>query len=520
MVSYDPIRVAAAAVLLTLAIQHLPRMIRSLWRTGVLKTLKMILARAYMRTPGMRKKLLEGEKKLRERIHSHLLKNREPATRSLPSVGMPHSEVLEKLRSLAAKDKKLWGNGKVSGAVYHGGEELMRMVAEAMEPFLTANPLHPALFPAVRQMESEIVQMTIDLFHGDTEVKGVLTSGGTESLLMMMYAYREWGLHEHGITTPEIVAPRSAHAALSKGANYFGIRLVYVDVDKTTFQADVAAMESAITSQTVALICSVPSFPHGIIDPVQALADLAIRKNVNLHVDCSLGGFLVPFMGEAGYPIPRFDFLLSGVSSISCDPQKFGCTPKGVSVLLYRTAQLRSYQYFMEMEWTGGLYFTPCFSGSRNGAISVGAWATLVSFGKEGYVQNAKEIIACARKIRERSSEIPDLMVVGDPLTSVVAFRSDTINTHAVADVMHSEFGWSLHSLQSPPGLHICVTMANCTKADEFIRDLKATVSQVKSMKDVSKCDSAAVYSLVDSMPDRSYLRCVGDAYLDCLFMA
>jgi sphinganine-1-phosphate aldolase len=273
MVTYDPLRVAAAAVLLTLLLQHVPRLVRTLWRGGVLRRIKAMLARLYMNAPGMRRKLEEGEKKLKERIQGLLLKHRDQPMRSLPAKGLASQEIIERLRATSARDKELWGTGKVSGGVYHGDEEVIQLVSAAMEPFLTANPLHPDLFPSVRQMESEIVQMTAELFHADGEVKGVLTSGGTESLIMMLFAYREWGREERGITNAEVIAPRSAHAALSKGAHYLGIRLIYVDVDPISLQASVSAMEAAITANTVALVCSVPSFPHGVIDPVQALGE-------------------------------------------------------------------------------------------------------------------------------------------------------------------------------------------------------------------------------------------------------
>lgn len=52
------------------------------------------------------------------------------------------------------------------------------------------------------------------------------------------------------------------------------------------------------------------------MDPIEELSFLAVRYNIGLHVDCCLGGFLVPFMEDAGFPIPPFDFRLKGVSSV------------------------------------------------------------------------------------------------------------------------------------------------------------------------------------------------------------
>lgn len=519
MVTYDPLRVAAAAVLLTLLLQHVPRLVRTLWRGGLLRRVKTILGKLYMKSPGMRKKLEEGEKQVKERIQALLLKHRDPSTRSLPSKGVSSQESLGRIKALNTRDQAIWGNKKVSGCVYHSNDGLTKLISEAMESFVAADPRCVELFPSVRQMEAEIVQMTAELFHADGEVKGVLTSGETESVMCVMYAYREWGRQERHITHPEVIAPRSAHPSLAKVAHFLNIHLISVDIDPITLQANPAAMEAAITSNTIALVCSVPSFPHGVIDPVQAIAEVAIRGKVNLHVDCGLGGYLVPFMTEAGYPIPRFDFLLSGVASIACDLDKYGCAPKGVSVLLYRSAKLRSYQYCMEMEWSGGLYFTPGLSDTRNGAVSAGTWAVLTHLGRDTYIQHTRSIISAARHIRERSLELADLHILGDSLTSVIAYTSTTLNPYAVMDVMKSEFEWTLTALQNPRGFHLCVTAANADKAEEFVANLKSAISIVKGLTDQSSSDTACIYSFASTVPDKAYLRSLGEVYLDCLFL-
>lgn len=59
-----------------------------------------------------------------------------------------------------------WEEGKVSGAVYHGGDELLNLQTEAYRMFSVSNPLHPDVFPGVRKMEAEIVAMVRKLFAG------------------------------------------------------------------------------------------------------------------------------------------------------------------------------------------------------------------------------------------------------------------------------------------------------------------------------------------------------------------
>ena len=51
---------------------------------------------------------------------------------------------------------------------------------------------------------------------------------------------------------------------------------------------------------------------------------LGQRYNIPVHVDSCLGGFLVPFMKEAGFPLDPFDFSVPGVTSISADTHKVG----------------------------------------------------------------------------------------------------------------------------------------------------------------------------------------------------
>ena len=70
------------------------------------------------------------------------------------------------------------------------------------------------------------------------------------------------------------------------------------------------------------------------------------------------GGFLIPFMDDAGYPLKPFDFRVPGVTSISADTHKYGFAPKGSSVILYSEQIYRHYQWFSYVDWPGGIYCT------------------------------------------------------------------------------------------------------------------------------------------------------------------
>lgn len=373
-------------------------------------------------------------------------------------------------------------------------------------------------------MEAEVVAMTVELFNGKAGTHcGTMTSGGTESILMAMKAYRDYAKQTRGVADPELICPVTAHAAFDKACNYFGIKLVHVPVDPVTFRADVKAMTAKINKNTIALVCSAPCYAQGVVDPVEELATVAKARNLPLHVDCCLGSFLIASAAAAGHKLPLFDFRVDGVTSISADPHKYGFAPKGSSVIMYSEAKYRHAQYFVAPEWTGGIYASPSIAGSRGGAAIAGCWATMLHLGKGGYVQQSQKILQAAAKIAEGVKAIPEIQLYGKPDLSVVCFgprKESKINIFNVGDAM-SDKGWNLNTLQNPSCIHICVTAANAGRAEEFLSDLAAAVHEVMTAPPGKYKDgSGAIYGLAASIPDKSLVNWFAYAFLDTLYKA
>jgi sphinganine-1-phosphate aldolase len=173
---------------------------------------------------------------------------------------------------------------QISGAVYHGGQELTDIAAEASKRFSLTNPLHPDVFPLLRKMESEVVSMCVAAFHGGPGACGTMTSGGTESILMAMKTYRDMARKVRGVREPEVIVPLTAHAAFDKAAAYFCIKLVHIPVDPATFMAVPSAYAAAITPNTIGLVASAVSYPQGVLDPIPEIAALAKARGLPLHV--------------------------------------------------------------------------------------------------------------------------------------------------------------------------------------------------------------------------------------------
>ena len=446
----------------------------------------------------------------------------EPRNLQLPTAPTSHAELIQTLTRWSDKEKSNWVDGQASGTVYHGGDELVALESSVFGLFCLSNPLHPDIFCYVRKMEAEVVAMTAALFHGTPETCGAMTSGGTESILMAMKAYRDRHRTLYGEdSTPEIVCSSTAHAAFNKAAHYFNMKLVVVQVDAQTCIMRVSDVKRAVTRNTCALVASAPAFPHGVMDDIAGLSELAQSLNLPLHVDCCLGSFLLPFVSSAGYPVPSFDFALPGVTSISCDTHKYGYAVKGSSVIMYRNPSFRHYQYFVAADWSGGIYASPTMPGSRPGGLIAATWAALMATGESGYREAAKIIMDTAKEIERGVRAIDGLTVLGSPCMSVIAFAAtdSSLNIYAVNECLHARH-WSLNTLQSPSAIHICVTYVHRGRAAQFVNDVREAVAEVRADPGRWSKGSAAIYGMAASIPDITIVDDLAKGYIDALYKA
>ncbi len=428
-----------------------------------------------------------------------------------PVSGQSAEEVLRRLEASRRQDAD-WRGGRTFSLVYHAGEEVADLVRRAYGMFMAENALSPIAFPSLRRFEAEVVGMTAGLLGGGPGTAGAMTSGGSESILLAVKTARDWGAAERGVRDPEMVLPVTAHPAFLKAAHYFGVRPVLVPVGPD-FRADVEAVRRSLTPRTVLVVGSAPSYPHGVVDPIEEMASLAAEREVLFHCDACLGGFLLPFLRKLGRPIPPFGLDVPGVTSISADVHKYGYAAKGASVLLYRDAGLRRHQFFACTHWPGGLYGSPGILGTRPGGAVAAAWAVMNYLGEEGYLRLAQRVIRTADRFREGIRAIPGLRVLGDPPASVMAFTFERGDPHRLADGMERR-GWHLDRQQAPPSLHLMITPAHEPVTDAFLGDLREAAAEVEAGEDEGVSGVAAIYGMAAAMPDGTEVR---DLILDFL---
>eukprot|EP01038_Epipyxis_sp_PR26KG_P010999 gene10999-14773_t len=422
---------------------------------------------------------------------------------SLPVKGSSPETVIQLMQQASGKDDSIWENGKVSGVVYHGQRDHQVALNNAFNLYSLSNPLHPDIWPSVMKYDSEIIAMTASLVNGGLDtVCGSTSSGGTESIILAIKTHREYYREHYGITNPEMICAVSAHAAVDKGCELMNIKLIKVPVDPATYRIDLNALVRAIGPNTILMYASAPSYPQGAIDPVAEMGKIATYYNIGLHVDCCLGGFVLPFAKKLGYDVPAFDFSVPGVTSMSLDTHKYGYALKGTSVVLYRTPELRHAQYFCYSQWTGGMYVTPSIAGSRSGGLIAQCWASLVILGEEGYLKHTQQIFETVAKIRNGIRDMKELKLLGNAEAMIICFASDdsTLNVYDVAEKMAKK-GWNLNSLQNPACVHICCTVKHYKMDQLFLDDLRNVINDIKSDPNRKSEGKAAIYGLVSSLP-------------------
>lgn len=422
--------------------------------------------------------------------------------RRIPAHGRDHEEVLAELRWMATREDEQGHRGQVSGSLYHGDAEHYAFLTAAYGLFAHANVLQRDMYPSATKFEAEIVAMTAALLHGEAaeDACGVLTSGGSESLITQVATYRDAARAERGVTEPEIIMPVTGHCSLQKAAHHFGVTLVQAPVGPD-YLVDVDWVADHVTPNTVALLASAGDYPHGLIDPIPELGAIALQHGIGLHVDACLGGFLLPWGERLGLAVPPFDFRVPGVTSISADTHKFAYGLKGTGVLLYSSKELRRHQYFTAPDWPGGLYISPGMAGSRSGGLIASTWAAMVSLGEEGYLEIARAVFDAAARLREGVAAINGLQVFGNPLFTI-SFGSDEVDIFHVNDFIATR-GWRLNGLQAPAGLRFCVTRPTSAPGviNRFLADLAEGVAFARTQQP-GTARSGALYGLSGAGPE------------------
>lgn len=396
----------------------------------------------------------------------------------LPDTGASADAVMEEIRRLKSMMTPS-ERGKLSSTAFQGRDEMGKLVYESFLEFLGWNGLFSFQEPAAAQLENDVLDICIELVNGGEQGRANLTSGGTESNFCALHAMRAWAReHKPDIREPEIVAPYSTHSTVHKTARYLDLKVVTVP-QNDDLTADVEALAAAIGPNTIGIVGSAPNWPYGHVDPITEFGELAIEHDLWLHVDACVGGYILPFMRELGEEIPPYDFSVPGVRSISADLHKYGYAPKPCSTILWRSQEEQAYHYIPVTEWACGLYLSQSFIGSRPMGPVAGIWALMHYWGREGYLENARNLLHIKRTITDACQRIEGLRTwpTHGPLMMIAA---EGFNIELVVGGMEEQ-GWRLLGVNNPPAIHLTLDVMADEDLQRFVEDLEEVCNKIQS---------------------------------------
>ena len=393
----------------------------------------------------------------------------------LPEHGIAWPEIEAQLAAAGEHDVD-WRQGRAPAFIHYAGDDVLDIAKRAYLMYFSENGLGLRAFGSLAKFESEVVAMGLGLLHGSAQARGAMPTGRTDSIFLAVKAARDAARKSRTIDTPHIVLAHSAHPAFDKAAHFLDMTTTRLPL-RADFTADPAAMQEAITPQTVMIVGSAPAYPHGVVDPIPEIAAVARRHGLWMHVDACVGGYFAPFARMLGVEMPAFDFAVPGVTSISADLHKYGYAAKGASTLFFADeASFRHMAYHFD-NWPRGQYATHTLVGTRAGGAIAAAWAVMRYLGVDGYKRVTQRVLDTRRAI-ERGVRALGLEVLGEPRLSIVAFGSPAHDIGAIGQGMLKR-GWLTGYTADPAGIHLMLNLTHEPVVDRYLSDLKDSMDEV-----------------------------------------
>ncbi len=395
---------------------------------------------------------------------------------SFPAGGVSWSVLKETMAEYSSLDIE-WRDGRSPLFVFKNDAETEEIGRKAFFEYFNENGLGGSrAFHGIGRMEREVLAFGLDLLQAPKSGSGVFTTGGSESILLAVKAARDAfrskpNAPQHGLN---IVMPDTAHAAFDKASQLMDldIRRAPLRHDK---RVDPVALGELIDARTILIVGSAPCYPHGVIDPLEELSDLALTHDLWLHVDACVGGWILPFFKMNGRDVGSFDFSLPGIRSISADLHKFGFCPKPASTVFFRNSEDQERAKFVADAWPSGIFRTATLAGTRPAGAVAGAWAVLNHLGTSGYRRAADRLAKMTDSYVHDIEAIDGMTMWAKPDLSLINFGSETHDMNKVAAEM-MERGWLTTLTRRPVGLHIMMSLLHEEPRERYISDLKDSI--------------------------------------------
>ena len=370
---------------------------------------------------------------------------------------LSHDEIFNQLDKFQAMDCK-YSDGRILGSMC---TEAHPIAKEAFFKFIDSNLGDPGLFKGTKLIEDEVLKMIGSILSIENPA-GHMVTGGTEANIMAIRSARNIARDNNRIKEGELIVPKSAHFSFKKAADMLNLKLIRVDLDEN-YRINPKLVEESINDNTVAIVGIAGTTELGMIDPIEDLSEIAVKNDIHLHVDAAFGGFSIPFLTEKGYDLPRFDFSVEGVRSITVDPHKMGLSPIPSGGILFRD------QSYLDAMSVDSPYLTiknqSTIVGTRLGAASAATYAVMKFLGKEGYTSYAEIALEKTHFLADNLKRLGYDLIV-EPKLNIVAFNHPKLETEELAGLLE-ERNWKISCSSYPKAIR--VILMNHIKKEHLI---------------------------------------------------
>lgn len=287
----------------------------------------------------------------------------------------------------------------------HPQGNIIALLGNMIGAYMNTNTIVKEVSVAEHEMELEVIDWLCGIFGYDQEASGNVVIGGTTANMAALWVARQakfksW--NENGLSTkdrakPMVLANSMCHYSIDKACDILGMSLVRLPVN--SFKTDthklaetLANMSEKRLSQISAIVAVAGETETGLVDDLNAIADIAERHGIYLHVDAAYGGpFVLSKVASLFHGIDRAD-------SITVDPHKMLYTPYTAGAVLFKDkrkhALIQQSARYLSPRSNEGVLGDPNnrnfgFAGRLEGSMSssgvISTWATIKLFGKEGF---------------------------------------------------------------------------------------------------------------------------------------
>ena len=347
-----------------------------------------------------------------------------------PGAGMPLPRLLAMIETAAGKGFDTANPGFV-GYIPGGG-----LYAAAIGDFLACvvnrytGVAQPA--PALVQLEATVLRWLCDLFGLPATAQGVLTPGGSMSTLSAIVTARTTRLGDD-FRGAALYVSDEVHHSVAKAAQIAGLPATAVRVvgTDTGLRMDPDALRTAIADdrrrgdRPFLVVASAGTINAGMVDPLDAIADVAAQEDLWYHVDAAYGGFFqLTQRGKAAFRgIERAD-------TITLDPHKGMFLPYGTGCLLARDGEALRRSHEVGADYLPRPYDDPALPDFSSYSPELTRdfrglrlWLPLYLHGVDTFVRALDEKLDLAAMVYEQLRALPQLEVPWPPDLSLVAFR-------------------------------------------------------------------------------------------------